>query len=53
MPGQFIDVEQTGLDCVVEPGADEAQATSLGRFPGRRPWSVFGWPPGKGISDDF
>ena len=49
MPGRLIDVEQTGLDRVVEPGADEAQATSLGRFSGRRPWSVIGSPPGKGI----
>ena len=37
MPGQFLDVEQTGLDRVVEPWADEAQATSS--------WSVFGSPP--------
>ena len=51
--GNLYDAEQTGLDRVVEPGADEAQATSLGRFSGRRPWSVFGSPPGKGTSDDF
>ena len=46
MPGRFIDVEQSGLGRVFEPGADEAQATSswsvfrvaaLGRFLGRRP----------------
>ena len=51
MPGRFIDVEQTGLDRVVEPGADEAQAASLGRFSGRRPWSVLGSPPLVGLWD--